>query len=309
MLRTIKIQGDTWLQRDFELSPDNATIPLFTRHPIPSKTGGQFGAMLPDTVVLHYTGGATAEGAIAHWKLPATKASAHFVVDVDGSVTQCVPLNRIAWHAGESQWRSWTGEMRYRLNHYSIGIELVNPGALTCIRAASPDTHFLTWWGKRWPNEEACLAKGDWWATYPVAQLTALYALVDILGRVMPDAAGAKIREIVGHDQIAPGRKSDPGGAFPWNEMRKHFPTEQDNLEASEKPVQGTGASPASTGPRWLQAALCALSRLLAWLRRGRRAQESRQDAQTEAPGRGIGIWNRKTPRIGSQELRKDPDG
>ncbi len=212
MLRTTEIDGDLWLARDSHVDPDDATIPTFTRHPIPSKTGGQFGAMLPDTVVLHFTGGDTAEGAIAHWEKLDVASSAHFVIDRNGSVTQCVPLNRIAWHAGESSHRAWTGEIRNGLNEFSLGIELVNPGELV-----GESGYFRTWWGKAWQEGQHYLrhknrATESWWAIYPDAQLLALNTLVETLARVLTEARGhIGLEEIIGHDDIASGRKWDPG--------------------------------------------------------------------------------------------------
>ena len=77
-------------------------------------------------LVMHYTAGGSADGAIRTLTDPAVKASAHLVIAADGEITQLVPFDRVAWHAGVSSWQGLT-----RLNGHSIGIELDNAGMLT----------------------------------------------------------------------------------------------------------------------------------------------------------------------------------
>ena len=74
-------------------------------------------------VVLHYTGMPSAAEALARLTDPAAKVSAHYLIDEDGTVTQLVPEDKRAWHAGKAYWRGITD-----VNSASIGIELVNPG-------------------------------------------------------------------------------------------------------------------------------------------------------------------------------------
>ncbi|WP_298651341.1 N-acetylmuramoyl-L-alanine amidase [uncultured Tistrella sp.] len=131
----------------------------------------------PDMVVLHYTGMPTAEVAIDWLADPASRVSAHWVVEEDGRITRMVPEDRRAWHAGVSWWRG-----RERLNDVSIGIEIVNPGHE---------------WGYR---------------DFPEPQMQAVEALLGgILAR--HDIAPARV---VGHSDIAPVRKYDPGERFDW---------------------------------------------------------------------------------------------
>jgi N-acetylmuramoyl-L-alanine amidase len=134
----------------------------------------------PDMVVVHYTGMPTGEEALARLRDPAARVSAHYLIEEDGRVFRLVPEERRAWHAGVSFWK---GERN--LNGVSIGIELVNPGH-------------------------------DWgYGPFPDAQITALIALL------------AEIRErwdipdgrIIGHSDIAPDRKQDPGELFPWKRL------------------------------------------------------------------------------------------
>ncbi len=77
----------------------------------------------PDMLVLHYTGMATGEAALARLCDPEAKVSAHYLVEEDGRVFRLVPEERRAWHAGRGVWRGETD-----CNAASIGVEIVNPG-------------------------------------------------------------------------------------------------------------------------------------------------------------------------------------
>jgi N-acetylmuramoyl-L-alanine amidase len=132
---------------------------------------------LIDHLVLHYTGMQTAAAAIARLRDPAAKVSSHYVVDEDGTVYQLVEEHLRAWHAGISFWRGARG-----LNDRSIGIEIVNPGHE---------------WGYR---------------PFPPVQMAAVLHLCrGILARHPIPA-----RHVVGHSDIAPDRKQDPGEFFDW---------------------------------------------------------------------------------------------
>ncbi len=132
-------------------------------------------------LVLHYTGMRTAQEAIDRLRDPAAKVSAHYVVDEDGSVLQLVEEGMRAWHAGVSCWRGLRN-----VNAASIGIEIVNPGHEFGYRA------------------------------FPPAQMEALVALCDgILAR----HPGIAPRDVVGHSDVAPLRKEDPGELFDWRAL------------------------------------------------------------------------------------------
>jgi N-acetylmuramoyl-L-alanine amidase len=133
-----------------------------------------------DMLILHYTGMKTAQAAIARLRDPAAAVSAHYVVDEDGAVLRLVPEDRRAWHAGISHWRGHGA-----LNARSIGIEVVNPGHE---------------WGYR---------------DFPVLQLAALCDLcIGIVARHKIPA-----RNVVGHSDVAPDRKEDPGERFDWRAL------------------------------------------------------------------------------------------
>ncbi|MFC4724478.1 N-acetylmuramoyl-L-alanine amidase [Glycocaulis abyssi] len=133
-------------------------------------------------LVLHYTGMETGGAAIDRLADPDAKVSAHYVVEEDGSVIAMVDEAKRAWHAGLSHWRGITD-----INSASIGIEIVNGGH----DFGLPD--------------------------YPPAQIEAVIAL----SRAIIDRHAINPVNIVGHSDIAPGRKIDPGEKFPWERLAR----------------------------------------------------------------------------------------
>ncbi|GAA0301154.1 N-acetylmuramoyl-L-alanine amidase [Sphingomonas oligophenolica] len=133
-------------------------------------------------IVLHYTGMQDAQSAIDRLRDPASKVSAHYLVAEDGTVLRMVAEDRRAWHAGRSRWRGIED-----VNSASIGIEIVNPGHEFGYRP------------------------------FPEEQIDALVPLVaDIKARHSVTRGN-----VVGHSDIAPQRKQDPGELFPWNRLAK----------------------------------------------------------------------------------------
>ena len=174
-------------------------------------TGGLFGEDMPDTIVIHYTAGASTESSVNTLCSPATGASAHLVVARDGGITQLVPFNTIAWHAGQSSYKGRNG-----FNKYSIGIEIDNPGRLT-----KSGEKYYAWFGKEYPREvvfegvhrnETTLS---FWHRYTEEQISTVFRICEIL----TEHYGIKL--ILGHEEISPGRKSDPGPAFPLDKVRE----------------------------------------------------------------------------------------
>lgn len=175
-----------------------------------------------EIIVMHYTAGYTAGSAINTFKVRAAKpASAHFVVETDGTITQMVSTNHQAWHAGYGVY-----EGRGKVNSFSIGIEIVNPGYHYSDGAGG----YLNW--ERKPVKPAQLkpfpgmteAKEPWagsaklfWPNYPSAQLDAIEALTKALIKAYPS-----IRDVVGHRDVDGVRKLkvDPGPAFPLRRYR-----------------------------------------------------------------------------------------
>jgi N-acetylmuramoyl-L-alanine amidase len=140
-----------------------------------------------DVLLLHYTGMQSGQAAIDRLRDPAARVSSHYVVEEDGTIWRLVPEHRRAWHAGISHWRAprtKTSDPRGMdtLNGRSVGIEIVNPGHE---------------WGYR---------------PFPAAQMAAVTWLCQgVLARhPIPPT------NVVGHSDVAPDRKDDPGELFDW---------------------------------------------------------------------------------------------
>jgi len=167
------------------------------------------GTITPEIIVLHYTAGGSLDGAVAWFQNPASSVSAHLVIGRDGSVVQCVPFNRRAWHAGASSYRGRPG-----VNGFSIGIELVNWGILQSVG----DT-LQTWTGSPIKLEDAEYAalpggRSAWWHKFTDTQINVAYDVCALLVREYG------LVDIVGHCDVAPGRKVDPGALFPMQRFK-----------------------------------------------------------------------------------------
>ncbi len=133
-------------------------------------------------IVLHYTGMLSAEAALARLTDAHAKVSAHYLIAEDGQVIRLVDEANRAWHAGKSHWRGIDD-----INSASIGIEIVNPGHEFGYRP------------------------------FPDAQIEALIPLMSDIQTRYAITRG----NIVGHSDIAPARKQDPGELFPWARLAK----------------------------------------------------------------------------------------
>lgn len=157
--------------------------PLSPESPVATKVfpspnhGERKDGQQPSMLILHYTG-MPDDGEALQWLCnPVSQVSAHYFVFPDGRVLQLVPEGRRAWHAGVS---SWDGETD--INSCSIGIEIANPGHPGGMPA------------------------------YPDEQMASVAALAkDIVARWRIPAT-----RVLGHSDVAPGRKLDPGETFPW---------------------------------------------------------------------------------------------
>jgi len=133
-----------------------------------------------DILLLHYTGMASTQAALARLRSVAARVSSHYVVTQHGSVMQLVPEARRAFHAGESSWEG-TGDVNSR----SIGIEIANPG-----------------------HDGGC-------PDFPDAQIEVTIALCrDIVQR-----QAIRADRVLAHSDVAPDRKNDPGEKFPWGRL------------------------------------------------------------------------------------------
>lgn len=133
-------------------------------------------------IVLHYTGMRDAASAIQRLSDPEAKVSCHYLVGEDGTVLRMVDESRRAWHAGKSHWRGIAD-----VNSASIGIEIVNPGHEFGYR------HF--------PDEQ-------------------MAELIPLLSEIK-ERYGVTRGNVVGHSDVAPTRKRDPGELFPWHSLAR----------------------------------------------------------------------------------------
>jgi N-acetylmuramoyl-L-alanine amidase len=129
-------------------------------------------------VVIHATATKALASPLEWLTIPASHVSAHYLIDVDGTIIQLVDENNVAWHSGESVWKG-----KAHVNEFSIGIELVNAN--------------------------------DGIMPYADLQVEACRALVAAICRERK----IKSEDVVGHRDIAPGRKTDPLG-FPFDDFR-----------------------------------------------------------------------------------------
>ena len=173
------------------------------------------GEITPKFIVMHYTAGYSAESAINTLTSPKAKVSAHVVIDRDGTITQLVPFNRKAWHAGPSKFMGYNG-----MNNYSIGFEFVNIGWLrgeSELTDAYGNTKILGTLGFgtiKAPNPR--VGSGTFhWQTYTEEQLQAAEQLT------MDLESHYDILDVASHEEIdTRGWKTDPGPAFPMERFR-----------------------------------------------------------------------------------------
>lgn len=133
-------------------------------------------------IVLHYTGMESGAAALARLRDPAAQVSAHYLIEEDGRIFRLVPEEKRAWHAGRAHWRGIDD-----VNSASIGIEMVNPGHEFGYRPFTPE------------------------------QMGALIPLVADI----KDRHGITRGNIVGHSDVAPARKQDPGELFNWHALAR----------------------------------------------------------------------------------------
>ena len=166
-------------------------------------------------LVIHFTSGRSAENSIEFWKSPEAKgASAHLVIDRDGTIFECRPFDRTAGHAGVSRWKDPTDGVREGCNAFSIGIELANAGDSVKGSVDEPMAFGDT------PCEAISArhkngGRVSLWEKYPQAQLDACFAAAKAL------VEHYNLDDVCGHEDIAPERKNDPGPAFPMQELRE----------------------------------------------------------------------------------------
>jgi len=191
------------------------------------KDSGLFTNGLPDTVVLHYTAAGSVSSAVRTLTDLHVKASAHLVIGREGEIMQLVPFNKIAWHAGKSEYQGRKG-----LNHYSIGIEMDNAGRLNKLEG-----EYVAWFGRKYLATQVLAAThknetvSGYWHLYTEEQIQCVQQVCELM------RDHYQIQTIVGHDDIAPGRKTDPGPAFPLEKLRQRV-LENDRQSDEDIPAE-----------------------------------------------------------------------
>jgi N-acetylmuramoyl-L-alanine amidase len=168
-------------------------------------------------LIMHFTAGWSADSTVEWWRRPEAKgACAHLIIDRDGSLYQVRPFNQTAGHAGVSRWMDRnTGTMHRNLNHCAIGIELCNVGVLP--RQVYPVSMPKPLAGRIIPFTELRHKHGGpkrKWEIFPEIQLETARQVADALVRRY------QLDDVLGHDDVAPDRKEDPGPAFPMIAFR-----------------------------------------------------------------------------------------
>lgn len=161
----------------------------------------------PDILIMHYTGTQSCEAAVTRLTDVASRVSSHYTVDEDGTIYRHVAEEMRAWHAGVSHWRGETD-----INSRSVGIEIVNPGHEFGYRA------------------------------FPQVQIAA----VEKLSQGIVARHKIPARNVIGHSDIAPGRKTDPGELFPW----RYFAKSGLGIWVEAKPGREASLSRPDTGAR-----------------------------------------------------------
>jgi N-acetylmuramoyl-L-alanine amidase len=177
----------------------------------PNKPGKEVEALY---LVQHYTAGGSKEAAVEWLCYEGAEASAHVVVGRGGydDVTQLVPFNEIAWHAGISRWHNFVG-----MNKYSLGIEIDNAG-----RLQRHGDYWRSWFGREYEDGDVLVATHKFeshpsgWHLYTPTQIQTVLHLSKLLVKTYG------LRDVLGHEDVAipVGRKVDPGPAFPMHSVR-----------------------------------------------------------------------------------------
>lgn len=199
------------------------------------------GVIDPKFLVIHYTAGASYEADVKTLSTSTTQASCQLVLSKDGKWANIGKLNDALWHAGKSEWKGYS-----MLNRYSIGIEVCCEGIVDYVRTEADGSKvYRTWFGKELNNKTTPIVDGahpnggpvKGWVLFTQKQVEELIEVSQLLIKHY------KLQEAVGHDQIAPGRKSDPGLSMPSNVYSiLNGRTDDEQVNVSTKILTVTGA-------------------------------------------------------------------
>ncbi len=184
-------------------------VPFATKVTPEMKARGSYRKGYPEGAVVHFTAGRRKDGksAISYGR---EQGHAYFIIDAAGEIFQAIPLNRWGYHAGTSSWP----KLGSGVSQYLVGIEIMAAGRLE----KQKDGSFKTWFGVTVPKAEVRTVKakenvkaGNYQA-YTAAQEESLTGLLLWLKRNHPSVFNLDL--VLGHDEVAPSRKDDPGGAL-----------------------------------------------------------------------------------------------
>lgn len=215
------------------------------QHESTEKNSGTFAGGFPDTLVFHASGTGSLQSAVQYLLDAEVKASAHLLIGRNGSIVQLMPFDRIAWHAGVSEYQGRTD-----LNRYALGIELENAGRL--IRSGD---QYIAWFGRAYGEEDIIQAvhpgesQVSYWHRYTEAQISTVLEVCRVL------LSEYDIGALVGHDELAVDSKTAPGPAFPMKMIRHRLLLDdrQEGVDRfsrlSQAGVLQQGDIPLLTGP------------------------------------------------------------
>ncbi len=153
--------------------------------------GGRLVNGQPDSIIIHYTAGSSAESAVRSLSNPKQKVSAHLVIGRQGEIFQLLAFNTVALHAGRSSWQGRSG-----YNKYSIGIEIDNAGILT----PNGNDKYLSWFNRVYSADEVIQATHRnentprYWHRYTEEQIATVFDICETLSESYP------IKELLGHE-------------------------------------------------------------------------------------------------------------
>lgn len=184
-------------------------VPFATQIKPEMKARGTYRKGYPEGAVVHFTAGRRKDGApaIAYGR---EQGHAYFVIDAEGEIFQAIPLNKWGYHAGTSSWP----KLGSSVSQFLVGIEIMAAGQVK----KRPDGSFVTWFGQIIPKSEVRYSKKreniqeGFYQVYTAAQEASLEAMILWLKRNNPNVFDLNL--VLGHDEVSPGRKNDPGAAL-----------------------------------------------------------------------------------------------
>jgi N-acetyl-anhydromuramyl-L-alanine amidase AmpD len=198
----------------------------------------------PEYIILHYTANCNEKSVLQWFKNYLYPVSAHYVIAPNGDITMTVDPKNRAWHAGESYWKGCE-----EMNAYSIGIEIINPGSTDQQTAPCKEDQ------KVWSQKDCYLVSGSKNCWYPFTK-EQIKSVITLCKQLMKEYK-IPAENVLGHSDIAPGRKIDPGPLFPWSFLAQQGiglwpknikPLKETNIKEAQKYLAQIGYNIKVTG-------------------------------------------------------------